>query len=95
MRTRRATSFARPMDRRSRPARIDAILTVAIIEWTRSKAYAAREMTMAKKRETDEKIPQSVKDIARIIEKGLERFSPEERSARLDKIHLILAGAKD
>lgn len=47
---------------------------------------------MAKKREIDEKIPQLVEDIAQIIEKGLERFSPEERSARLDKIHLILAG---
>jgi len=47
---------------------------------------------MAKKRKIDEKIPQLVEDIAQIIEKGLERFSPEERSARLDKIHLILAG---
>lgn len=47
---------------------------------------------MAKKNEIAEKFPPVVEHIAQIIEKGLVRFSPEERGARLDKIHLILAG---
>lgn len=47
---------------------------------------------MPKKKQLREKFPPVVEEIAQIIEKGLERFSPEERSARLDKIHLILAG---
>lgn len=49
---------------------------------------------MARKRKTDEKIPQLIEDIAQIIEKGLDGFSPEERSARLDKFHTILAGPR-
>lgn len=34
-----------------------------------------------------------VEELAQIIEKGLKRFPAEERTARLDRIHLILSGA--
>lgn len=48
---------------------------------------------MAKKKERTRKFPAIVEEIAQAIEESLEQFSPEERSARLDKIHLILAGS--
>jgi len=51
-----------------------------------------KKMMMAKKKALNKKFPKLVEDIAKAIEEGLDRFSPEERSARLEKIHLILAG---
>ncbi len=47
---------------------------------------------MPKKKEINLKIPSVVEELARIIEKGLGRFAADERNARLDKIHSILAG---
>jgi hypothetical protein len=48
---------------------------------------------MPKKKEISSKMPSVVEELAQIIEKGLERFPEDERNARLDRIHLILAGA--
>jgi hypothetical protein len=48
---------------------------------------------MPKKKEVNERVPSVVEELAQIIEKGLERFPEEERNARLDRIHIILAGA--
>jgi hypothetical protein len=50
-------------------------------------------MVMAKKKQGNAKFPAIVEEISQAIEESLERFSPEERSARLDKINLILAGS--
>lgn len=47
---------------------------------------------MSKKKNINQKIPKVVKELAQIIEKGLEQFSKRERKTRLDRIHSILAG---
>jgi hypothetical protein len=39
------------------------------------------------------RLPGIVEELARVIEKGLERFPAEERKARMERIHLILSGA--
>jgi len=54
---------------------------------------SARKSNSPGKKPPSRSIPSVVEELAQIIEKGLKRFPAEERSARLDRIHLILSGA--
>jgi hypothetical protein len=47
---------------------------------------------MAKKKK---KIPEMIEELAKVIEAGLDQFPAEERKARLDRMHFILAGAAE
>ena len=51
-------------------------------------------MVRAKKKQGSAKFPAIVEEISQAIEECLERFSPEERSARLDRILTILGGPR-
>jgi hypothetical protein len=53
---------------------------------------SARKEKSPSRKPPSRSIPGVVEELAQIIEKGLKRFPAEERSARLDRIHLILSG---
>lgn len=81
------------MERRSLPRNSRRISLEVRVEWSSvTIGLGGRKRIVAKKKEIGVKVPKVVEEIAQIIERGLARFTPEERNARLDKIHLILAG---